>query len=1118
VGKTLALGHVSGVRTVYIFQEPNASGQAFAAAVPKELAKLGWSGQALVVTLDNVKDPSELHQRYPEEFKEWFRQALDAAVPVAVRSAADAVLRLADVAVLPVEWEWERYIPRGCITLVDGDPDRGKSFVALDLAARRTRGWKPPPGGGPGDRAPGNVLIMNAEDDLARTIKPRLLAMGADMTRVFALPDLPDGEHRRPPVLPDDLVLIERLVMQFKVELLIIDPLMAFISDKVDSHKDSDIRRTLHRVKLLAERTQAAVLVIRHLNKLVSVSEPLYRGGGSIGIIGAARSALLVGKHPDEPRIRVLCRAKSNLSVEPPSLAYTIEPHEDSARVAWLGETDFTAEDLLARPPARRGAKGEEREDASSFLKEQLGNGPREQEEIKAAAQAQSIAERTLFRAKKELKVRSFKVGFQDAKWYWALPNDDRDPEGPAPHDHAPEDCHEAPEDCQNSHHKNNLATFGENAPETQEKREDCHIGTSGNLRGSGNLREQGPAVRLDQVPAEDCHAATEDGHIAEDGHIPVSGNLRKNIGKTADSPEDCQIVCVAGNVAIFEGRYHILRDGSGLPAVLQALEETEVVGLDVETTGLSPRTDRVRLLTLQAGRGLWLVDCFVLDPQPLFPALAQKTLVAHNAAFDMAMLAALGFTPGRAVCTMVLSQLVHGTRRPRGFHNLAQCLQRELGYTLDKDKQRSDWSGELSRDQLDYAARDAAVLVPLYERLTQQVKETGQQKIAELESRCLPAMVWLAHSGVALAADAWKALAADAEQESTRLAQELDAAAPRPEQGGLYSSGRNWDSPEQVKAAFKALGIELASTADDALAKVAHPLADLVRRYRAASKRASTYGEDWLKHLSGDGRVYAGWRQVGADSGRMACREPNLQNLPRGEAYRRCFVAPSGRVLVKADFSQIELRIAAKVSGDRSMLDAYRRGQDLHTLTAQRVLGIRAVTKEDRQLAKALNFGLLYGMGVKGFQVYARSNYGVDLSEAQAREYRQAFFAAYPGLARWHNTVRQKHAAETRTLAGRRRVLAVKDPDTLRLNSPVQGSGADGLKLALALLWERRDQCPGAFPVLAVHDEVVVECDADQADAAAAWLKQAMLDGMAPLIEPVPVEVEVTVAPTWGG
>lgn len=164
------------------------------------------------------------------------------------------------------------------------------------------------------------------------------------------------------------------------------------------------------------------------------------------------------------------------------------------------------------------------------------------------------------------------------------------------------------------------------------------------------------------------------------------------------------------------------------------------------------------------------------------------------------------------------------------------------------------------------------------------------------------------------------------------------------------------------------------------------------------------------------------------------------------------------------------------------------------------------------------ITIGLLYGMGVRGFRHYAKGQYGLNLTEAEAKRYRDAFFKSYPGLADWHRRVRSRRVTETRTVSGRRRILKNETPDTQRLNTPIQGTGADGLKLALALLWERRDQAPGAFPVLVVHDEIVVEADADQIDAASKWLKTAMVDAMTPLIEPVPVEVEVKVAQTWGG
>jgi DNA polymerase-1 len=156
--------------------------------------------------------------------------------------------------------------------------------------------------------------------------------------------------------------------------------------------------------------------------------------------------------------------------------------------------------------------------------------------------------------------------------------------------------------------------------------------------------------------------------------------------------------------------------------------------------------------------------------------------------------------------------------------------------------------------------------------------------------------------------------------------------------------------------------------------------------------------------------------------------------------------------------------------------------------------------------------------MGAKGYQAYARNNYGVEMTEDQAKSYRAAFFGAYLGLKRWHRRTGsgKDDPIDTRTLIGRRRASVTRF--TEKLNSPVQGTGADGLKLALALLWERRGQIPGAFPVLAVHDEIVLEADAGQAQVVADVVKTAMLDAMTPLIDPVPIEVEVKIAPTWGG
>lgn len=602
-------------------------------------------------------------------------------------------------------------------------------------------------------------------------------------------------------------------------------------------------------------------------------------------------------------------------------------------------------------------------------------------------------------------------------------------------------------------------------------------------------------------------------------GHRPeasqIAGEVSSDTGRVSSGAPVFQVTARGESMS---PPYLLIEDPAGLDLVRTALDNTAVVGLDLETTGLDPHVDRIRLLslaveTIDGGTFSYLIDCFAVDPTPLWEVLAAKDLVLHNAAFDLGFLSRQGFTPGTVHDTMLLAQLLSAGTNQRC--SLAACVERELGMHINKEQQRSDWGGALTVAQLTYAARDVQVLPALFEPLSRKIDQASLTRAAEIERRCLPAIVWMAVAGVPFDRDAWQRLAEEAQTEAKRLMEQLDTAAPaRP---GQLLGRWNWDSPAQVKEALGTCGISVAGTDDDTLAGINHPLAQLLRQYRDARKRTTTYGSKWLEHVRDDGRVYPAWRQIGAASGRMSCSQPNMQQLPRGP-YRRCIAAPAGRVLIKADYSQIELRIAARVSGDPALREAYQRGEDLHVRTARSVLGVAEVTKQDRQLAKALNFGLLYGMGARGFQQYARSQYGLDLTVAEARRYRDAFFQSYPGLAAWHRRVRAARAQETRTLDGRRRLLDTRTPDTQRLNTPVQGSGADGLKMALALLWERRQEVAGVRPVLAVHDEIVVECGQEHAEAVGEWLKKAMVDAMAPLLEPVPVEVEVQRARNWEG
>jgi DNA polymerase-1 len=569
-------------------------------------------------------------------------------------------------------------------------------------------------------------------------------------------------------------------------------------------------------------------------------------------------------------------------------------------------------------------------------------------------------------------------------------------------------------------------------------------------------------------------------------------------------------------------GVYRLVTTDADLGTVLATIDESLVVGLDIETVGLNPRIGRIRLLQIATDRDdvVFLIDCFAVSPEPLWDVLREKTIVGHNLAFDLAMLRGLGFEPvGPVHDLMIRSRLL--TAGSLDGNALADLTERFLGKSLDKSMQTSDWSTPtLSEEQLRYAALDVAYLHELHRRIDNETVQANLVQTAAIEARALPAWIWMATAGMLIDRDAWRPLAQATKAEKDRLLTKLEELAPQRPETLLGMSRWKFNSHKQVRQALELLGFRVANTKDQTLAGIDHPFADALREYRHAKWLDGTYGEAFLRFVEADGRVYADWNQTGNEAGRSSCSEPNLQGIPRDIAYRRAFIAPPGRVLLKADFATAHLRIAARIADERKMLDAFQAKQDLHRLTAQALLGKVEVTKQDRQLAKAVAFGLLYGMGSKGLRVYAQQSYGVALTLEEAARHRATFFKTYPGLARWHRRTNAARATqmESRTLAGRRRLLDPKTPLMHRLNSPVLGTEADAAKTALALLWERRRECPSARPIAFIHDEIVLEADAADADAAKAWVEKAMLDALAPLIAPVPVEVEVTVGRTWGG
>ncbi|MCA1731727.1 MAG: AAA family ATPase, partial [Actinobacteria bacterium] len=336
----------------------------------------------------------------------------------------------ADVTPEPVEWLWAGRIPYGKLTIFDGDPDKGKSMITVDIAARVTTG-RGFPDGAPCE--PGNVLIVNVEDGAADTIVPRLIAAGADLTRVFIFSGVPDGKGgTRLLELPADIGLLKDKVKERGADLVILDPVITMLGG--DANKDQDARKSLAPVRDMAEATGAAVVGVRHLNKTVGL-RAIQRGGGNMGLIGVARAGAFFAEHPEDDSLRVMAQHKSNLAQKPPSLAYKIVTSaiNEAARVEWAGVVEHDADSLAASGGTPH--EKTELDSAKEFLRDELSDGPVWAKQVFKDAKDAGVAEITLRRAKSALHVKSERQGTEG--WAWALPSKD-DHQPPSKDDHQP--------------------------------------------------------------------------------------------------------------------------------------------------------------------------------------------------------------------------------------------------------------------------------------------------------------------------------------------------------------------------------------------------------------------------------------------------------------------------------------------------------------------------------------------------------------------------------------------------------------------------------------------------------------------------------------------------------
>lgn len=568
----------------------------------------------------------------------------------------------------------------------------------------------------------------------------------------------------------------------------------------------------------------------------------------------------------------------------------------------------------------------------------------------------------------------------------------------------------------------------------------------------------------------------------------------------------------------------------------IASLTGCKVLGIDTETTGLDPHHDQIRLVQVASTHhptlviDLWqITDCSALARLLQGSAL----FVGHNLKFDWQMLIAAKFPLAGSFFD---TQLAYKVLKAgiQGSSNLGYLVKRLLKIDLDKSQQCSNFNQpKLSSEQIQYAAWDAAHTLALYEVLLARLQHLNLCAIAQLEFDCIPATASMELNGMQLDSKRWQNAHTTLEKQKQEASRKfhsslkIDSSVQMtiwPEREATRQYGINLGSSQQVRQALARAGLKLDSTDRRSIIKVVdcHPALPSLLEWRRVSKVLDILtGLPKYRHPLTQ-RLHPQIFQIGARSGRFSCRNPALQTIPHQNLVRRCFTAPPGHVLIKADYSQIELRIIAKITNDPLLVKAYRTGQDVHCLTAALLMDKPAdqVTEEERRLGKAINFGLIYGMSAVRLQIEAQLKYGIILTNTQALRLHKRYFKLFKGVRKWHQRLKRllygKKVKHAKTLLGRVRRWQEKPGFNEWLNFPVQGTSADITKRALVNLipWLN----PDVKLLIAVHDEIVLEVRSDLADTVARQLVVAMKEAAVPLLSPIPVEVNVSIGSSWAG
>ena len=596
------------------------------------------------------------------------------------------------------------------------------------------------------------------------------------------------------------------------------------------------------------------------------------------------------------------------------------------------------------------------------------------------------------------------------------------------------------------------------------------------------------------------------------------------------------------------EVAYHCIQTQAQLDEWLAKIHTAELTAIDTETDSLNALQAQLIgiSLSVQPGEAAYIPlgheGLDAVQQLPLADVLAQlqpwledasKPKLGQHVKYDQHVLANHGITVRGYQHDTMLQSYVLEVHRPHGLESLALRHTGRTGLSYEdlcgKGKNQIPFAQVPLDKACAYACEDADQTLDVHRVLWPQIQaQPGLLHIYELEMATSEALLRMERNGVAIDA-----------QELARQSNDLGTRIVALEQAAYELAGQpfNLSSPKQLgEIFFDKLGMPVVkktptggrSTDEEVLEKLAddYPLPAKILEHRSLSKLKNTY-TDKLAHMAlpRTGRVHTHYAQAVAVTGRLSSNEPNLQNIPvrtpEGRRIRQAFIAPPGRVIASADYSQIELRIMAHLSGDEALLNAFHQGLDVHRATAAEVFGVALdqVSSEQRRFAKVINFGLIYGMSSYGLA----KNLGIDNQAAAA--YIDRYFQRYPGVKRYmDDTVALAHAqGYVQTVFGRRLYLPdinggngprKKAAERAAINAPMQGTAADLIKKAMVAVQNRLDAAqPEVLLIMQVHDELVFELPADKAD----WLRQevpALMAGVAQLN--VPQLAEVGVGANW--